>query len=640
MPETRQYRHIREEPRRGARGLAILVLLAGVAVAAGVVYGLFLRDTGPTARDTLASFVSTWSGGDDPAAARATTDAAAAGKALRANRRGLDGAKLRASVLSVHEDGDRARGRIRLSWQVPQFGAFAYDTNAALRNDGKAGWQVVWDPKLVHPALDSGTRLGTTVDRPARGRILARDGRAIVTPRAVVRVGVARNKVRDPAASARAIAKVVDIDAAAYARAIRRAGPQQFVEAVTLREADFEDKQTALQAVPGLQTLDDTAPLAPTRGFARALLGTVGPATAEQLERLGPAYGPGASVGQFGLQARFEKQLAGTPTRKIVIRLEDGTQDRTLRTKGGTPGRSLRTTLDSDVQAAAEKALGVRSSAAALVAVKPSTGDVLAVANRPTESSFDRALAGRYAPGSTFKVISTAALLRDGLRPGAPVACPQTITVGGRTFKNFEGEAGGAVPFARDFAISCNTAFVSLSDRLAADALQRTARDFGLGRAVKLPLPVAPSQVPPGVDRVERAAAMIGQARIVASPLAMAGVAATVADGRWRAPRLVASDPHTSGPRLSGTVLDDLRSLMRRVVTSGTGTAVAGVSGTVIGKTGTAEFGAGSPPPTHAWFIAARGDLAVAVLVERGRSGGSVAAPIAAKFFTALGSSG
>ena len=89
---------------------------------------------------------------------------------------------------------------------------------------------------------------------------------------------------------------------------------------------------------------------------------------------------------------------------------------------------------------------------------------------------------------------------------------------------------------------------------------------------------------------------------------------------------------------LPGRTEDTLRSLMRRVVTSGTGTALAGVPGTVIGKSGTAEFGSGSPPPTHAWFIAARGDLALAVLVERGRSGGSVAAPIAARFFSALGS--
>ena len=122
----------------------------------------------------------------------------------------------------------------------------------------------------------------------------------------------------------------------------------------------------------------------------------------------------------------------------------------------------------------------------------------------------------------------------------------------------------------------------------------------------------------------------------MASPMAMAGVAATVADGRWRAPRLVATDRHQSGPALDQGELSTLRELMRSGVTSGTGTALATIPGEVAGKTGTAEYGAGNPPPTHAWFIAFRGDLAIAVLVEKGRSGGSVAAPIAARFYQAL----
>ena len=143
--------------------------------------------------------------------------------------------------------------------------------------------------------------------------------------------------------------------------------------------------------------------------------------------------------------------------------------------------------------------------------------------------------------------------------------------------------------------------------------------------------------MPAGRDAVARAATMIGQDRIVASPLAMAGVAATVADGRWHAPRLVASDRRRTGPALDEGELSTLRTLMRSVVTSGTGTALAAVPGEVAGKSGTAEYGGGDPPPTHAWFIAFRGDLAVAVLVENGRSGGSVAAPIAARFFDALG---
>jgi cell division protein FtsI/penicillin-binding protein 2 len=100
----------------------------------------------------------------------------------------------------------------------------------------------------------------------------------------------------------------------------------------------------------------------------------------------------------------------------------------------------------------------------------------------------------------------------------------------------------------------------------------------------------------------------------------------------------VGSDPPKTGPALPDGELSTLRDLMRQVVTRGTAaTAFAGVPGEIAGKTGTAEFGDADPPETHAWFIAYRDDLAVAVLVEKGRSGGSVAAPLAAKFFTALG---
>src|SRR3954453_11074845 len=101
MPETYQYRHIRPDRRRGARGLTVLVLLAAVAAAAALVYVLFLRDTGPTARESLQAFTRTWSRGDDASAARDTTDAAVAGKGLRATRRGVDGGRWGGAVSAV-----------------------------------------------------------------------------------------------------------------------------------------------------------------------------------------------------------------------------------------------------------------------------------------------------------------------------------------------------------------------------------------------------------------------------------------------------------------------------------------------------------------------------------------------------------
>ena len=162
---------------------------------------------------------------------------------------------------------------------------------------------------------------------------------------------------------------------------------------------------------------------------------------------------------------------------------------------------------------------------------------MLAVANRPIDSSFDRAIEGRYPPGSTFKVVSAAALLRAGLDTNESVDCPRALVVEGKLFRNFEGNAAGPVPFSQDFAQSCNTAFVSPHGPARFPTRSpRAGRDYGLGpRLGGMPVPAPAAQVPPGRTAVERAAAMIGQHELLASPLSMAGVAATVSAGRWHA---------------------------------------------------------------------------------------------------------
>lgn len=610
----------------------MLFAVALLAVALGVVLVRGAESSGPG--DALHGFLTDWQAGHDRTAAGRTDAPKSAAAGLSANRRGLDGARLEAESLGFTEQGDRASARVRLRWTVPGIGPWAYVTRIPLRRT-QGDWQVHWTPSLVHQRLDAVTRLGTTRAFLERAPILGRGGEPIVTQRPVKRVGAVVSEVSDPRATADGLSRVLDVDARPILRQLRNGGPQQFVEAIALREEDYAALGGALEAVPDVSVVEGTASLAPTREFARALLGTVSPATAEQLERLGGGYVAGDQVGQWGLQSRFERRLAGTPDRKIVLRVK-GTPTATLFERDGRRGQPLRTTLDGRVQAAAETALGDRGDEAALVALEPRTGDILAVANRPVDSTFDRALEGRYPPGSTFKVITTAALLRAGLGVEETVDCPRTLNVEGKLFRNFEGSAAGAVPFSEDFAQSCNTAFVSLASRLAPDALTRTARDFGLGPRVELPLPAARAQVPPGRTGVERAAAMIGQHRTLASPLSMAGVAATVAAGRWLSPRLVADVAHRQGNVLPAGERDTLATLMRSVVTSGTGQALAAIPGEPAGKSGTAEFGRGDPPSTHAWFIAYRDDAAVAVLVEHGRSGGSVAAPIAASFFAAL----
>jgi len=607
------------------RILAPLALL----VAAGVVAFFLVRgESEDPAALAIDRYVAAWERGDDARAAALTDNPKAAAKALQASRRGLDGAKLRARVVSRTENA----ARVRVTWDVPGFGPFAYAVRLTAV-EGEPDWRVRWRDSAVHPELDRDTRLGTAVDRPRRGAILDRDGRALVKQRAVVDVGVEVDKARDSTAAR--IAALVDVDADELQQRIDAAPEGRFLSVITLRSGDFAKVEDELTVVPGVSLNGTTAALAPSSTFARTLLGTVGPVTAEQVEKSGGRLATGDVAGRSGLQLAHDEQLAGSPTRRVLIRYSaTGGEEKTLARKAGKRGRSLRTRLDLATQTAAERALqGVEKGA--LVVIQPSTGDVLAAANRPADD-FDRALQGRYPPGSTFKVVSTAALLRDGLDPGTVVDCPPTIAVEGKSFRNFEGGAAGAVPFSTDFAQSCNTAFVSLADRLQRDDLPSVAREFGLGEKLETGVPVADADVPAARDDVGQAAMMIGQDRILASPLAMAGVAATVAEGRWRAPRVLADAPKRSGERLPEGVLATLRTLMRSVVTSGTGTALADLPGEVRGKSGTAEYGGGDPPPTHAWFIATRDDLALAVLVEDGESGGRVAAPVARRFFEAL----
>jgi cell division protein FtsI/penicillin-binding protein 2 len=606
----------------GKRAAALLaVLVAIVAVAAF----LLLRghdDGAARSKAAVDAFALAWTAGDDAGAGSMTDDAGKAIAALKANRAGLDGAKVKvAPGLLTVADG-RATGRLRVAWTIPGIGAYAYASPVTVVKDAKGVWAVHYSPRLIHPRLTSKTRLGTSADTPRRASILDREGDPLIQERSVVRVGLEHDKVT--ADSAAKLATALGLAEAPLAKALDSAGPRQFVEAETLRPGDYAQVKAKLRGIRGLLAVQGTAELAPSREFGRALLGAVG-------------LTPGDETGQWGLEKAFDKQLAGTATRRIVIReTAGGTAVRTLVKEPGRAPRALRTTLSVPTQTAAEQALnGVRGNAA-LVALQPSSGDILAVANRPVADTFDKALAGSYAPGSTFKVITTEALLEHDFDPGSNVPCPQTLVVDGKTFKNFEGEEAGQASFADDFAISCNTAFVSLAGRLAPDALHKTAQEFGLGKTLDLPLTTAAASVPPGTDAVSEAASMIGQAKITATPLTMAGVAAAVANGRWRAPRLLATDPIDTGP--SPAHLDTLRSLMRQVVTRGTAaTAFAGVPGEVRGKTGTAEFGSADPPQTHAWFIAYRGDVAIAVLVEKGSSGGAVAAPIAARFFEALG---
>src|SRR5581483_3515817 len=295
---------------------------------------------------------------------------------------------------------------------------------------------------------------------------------------------------------------------------------------------------------------------------------------------------------------------------------------------GITP-RPVATTIDARLQAEAQQSLAAVGQRAALVALDVETGQVEAAVSTPV-GGFPRALRGRYPPGSTFKIVTTAAALGAGLDLQSPLECPASVTVEGKTFTNAEHEQLGTLPLVLAFARSCNTAYVKLAGRLTDAQLEAAAQNLGVGLRFGLPIRTFSGSMPAPVDAVEHAADAIGQGRVLVSPLEMASMVAAVARDGWQPPRLLVQEAPGALRPLGPGVAAELRQAMRAVVVEGTGTA-ANLSGPpVYGKTGTAEFGSDSPPKTHAWFVGVRGNLAFAVVVEGGGFGGDVAAPIAA----------
>lgn len=360
------------------------------------------------------------------------------------------------------------------------------------------------------------------------------------------------------------------------------------------------------------------------------VVGTVGPADAA-----GAGHEAGDLIGLSGLQATFEAQLAGRATGAVEIQDTSGQVDQTLHRYPGRAPEPVQTTLDPVIQRAAQQAVADTDQPAALVAID-TDGAVRAVVSRPV-GGFPRALLGQYPPGSTFKIITTTAALDAGVTPEDVIDCPPGVTVDGMVFVNAEGGALGPIPLSTAFARSCNTAFVNLANGLTDDQLMAAAAAYGFGAEPGLDVPSFGGTFPPPSGPVDHAAAALGQGRVEASPLQMASVAATVAGGSWRPPRLLADAVPGEANALDPAVATSLQQMMGLVVAEGTGTAAALPGAPVHGKTGTAEFGSSTPPRAHAWFVGFRDDLAFAVLVEDGGFGGAVAAPIAARFLEAVG---
>ncbi|MDD9207306.1 penicillin-binding protein 2 [Georgenia sp. 10Sc9-8] len=378
-----------------------------------------------------------------------------------------------------------------------------------------------------------------------------------------------------------------------------------------------------------------------------------------------------------GMERAANPVLSGTADTLLLQRLQ------TLVTGAQPQGGAVELTLDPAVQQAASDALGDQRGA--VVALDPTTGEILALVSKPTfdpdrlathdadaarealaELEADpgrplenRALAGQqYAPGSSFKVITAAAFLESGdYGPQTEVASPtqlqlpQSSQVVNNPGELPCGDGSGTATLTEALRQSCNTTFALMATDLGADAMREQAEAFGFGQDLAVPLSTSPSRYPEPASEAELAMSGFGQVGVRVTPLQMAMVAAAIAnDGVQMEPYLVArvldpdldvvstTDPSRLATPVSPDTAADLTEMMREVVRSGTGQN-AQISGLeVAGKTGSAQSGTDGVPP-HAWFIgfteAGGQEVAVATVVEEGgndgfaASGGTTAAPIA-----------
>ena len=593
---------------------------------------------------------------------------------------GMAGLKPAVTVAGLDVRGDEATVSLDYLWSFPGVPTkWSYRSTAGLaRVDAR--WRSAWAPSVLNPQLDGSNRMTQRRLQAPRGELLGDRGEAIMIPRPVVRIGIDKTALEPDqwATSAGRLATLVEIDPKRYAKEVADAGPEAFVEAIVLR-ADGDDRPSnaAVRAIPGALPLTGEQILAPTRDFARPVIGTVGEASKEIVDKSRGGVVTGDQAGLSGLQKRYDASLRGTPG--VEVRLvapkkpapstsgspsassappsvppsdapsasPSGSsspsasptpyQPVTVFRAAPVAGRDLTITLSVPLQNLAEKTLAATKPAAALVAIRPSTGAVVAAANGPGTDGYSVATVGQAPPGSTFKIATTLALLRAGLTPESRVSCPARLSVDGKPFVNYSdypSSSLGTITLRTAVAQSCNTAFIGQRSKIPPGALRSAAGSLGVGTDYDVGFASYFGSVPRADTGPVGAANLIGQGEVLSSPLAMASVVASVSGGKTVLPQLVAGTEATPAAKpLTPAEARQLRTMMRAVVTKGSGRLLRDLPGpAAIAKTGTAEYGDAEPRATHAWMIAAQGDLAVAVFVQNGESGSKTAGPLLRAF--------
>lgn len=540
-------------------------------------------------------------------------------------------------------------------------------------------WQLQVVQGTYYLQLSEDNRLRDLQLPAPRGILYDRKGRPLVSNRAAFTVSVLPKELRDPGRVLPRLAAILDLPLEEITSRLDRARARPFEPVRLLRDAPKRVVATVEENrldLPGV-----LIEVEPVRHYlygplAAHALGYLGEINAEELAL--PAwsgYRMGDLIGKSGIERVYDRTLRGHDGR---VRMEVDARGQPLRVLGrdpSRPGKSLILTIDLDIQRAAEAALGDRTGA--VVVLDPRNGEVLALASHPTFDPnvfavgvsprawnrlttdpglplLNRAVDAAYEPGSVFKVVTATAALTTGTATRETrVNCTGVFRLGGWVFHDLK--AYGPLDFITGVAKSCNVFFWTIGLRTGGDAMAKMARALGLGRRTGIDLSSeSPGLIPDTAwkQRTKREAwypgdsanMAIGQGWVNTTPVQIARMIATVGNGGTVVrPHLVrqimvpapgAPERVTAAPagrvQFPPGVLATMHEALEAVVLRGTGRAVAIDGLSIAGKTGSAENPRGEP---HAWFTAyapaGAPRVALAVLVEHGRRGGLVAAPIA-----------
>ncbi len=573
----------------------IAALAAAVALVAPVA-ACTPRPNGP--EPVAEEFFAALATGDTEAAARLADRPDEARADLNEAWAGLQAKGLDAQILSSKYAEDIGSIAYRYTWHLPKDRTWTYDGRLNMvRDEGR--WEVRWNATGLHPRLGENQTFALRADSPPRASVHERTGTNVLVP------GYKYHFALDARAAGVDLMSTARTLTGALHRFDNTLEPQRLAELassskrplglVTLNKADHDAVAAAVRDLPGVVITPHPEMVPTDPGFAPAVINEVKKTVAEELD--------------------------GEPGWRVVTVNQNGVDVDVLNEVPGTPAPSVGITLDRSVQTAAQNAVDVTDKQAMIVVIKPSTGEVLAVAqNAAADREGPVATMGLYPPGSTFKIVTAgAAIERQMATPNTLLGCPGTMDIGHRKVPNYGGFDLGTVPMSRAFASSCNTTFAELASRMPPRGLTQAASQYGLGADFVIPgLPTVTGDVPPTVNLTERTEDGFGQGKVLASPFGMALAAATVSAGQTPVPQLIRGrETAIDGERqpIPQSVVEGLRPMMRLVVTNGTAKDLQG-AGDVRGKTGEAEFAGGS----HSWFTGYRGDMAFSALIVGGGS--------------------